>query len=101
MDLELREGIYKRAIEEWGEKAQYEMAQEEATELALAIRKYIRKKDDDSYVDMISEIADMEIMIEQIKMMNRKSYILKAIEMEKIYKVHRLKERLDKNQFED
>jgi NTP pyrophosphatase (non-canonical NTP hydrolase) len=101
MDLELRHEVYKKALEKWGRKSQLEMAQEEATELALAVRKYIRKDDDDTYVEMISEIADVEIMIEQIKLMYKKSEIIKSIEVEKSFKVHRLKERLEKNQFED
>ncbi len=99
MDLELREEIYRQAIKKWKERSQLEMAQEECTELALAIRKYIRKADDFTYSNMVEEIADVEVMIEQIKMMYRESGIEKAIEFEKIAKVHRLNDRLSKNAF--
>ena len=99
MNLKRREGIYKKAISTWGETAQYEMAQEESTELALAVRKHIRKNDDHSYSNLVEEIADVEIMIEQIKMMNRQYGIEKEIEFQKLEKLHRLNDRLDKKQF--
>lgn len=61
--------ILQKAIDTWGEKSQIEMAQEEATELALACRKYIRKPDSEAaYQNLIEEIADVEIMISQLKL---------------------------------
>lgn len=69
MDLTQRNEVYKKALDRWGQRAQLEMAQEEATELALAVRKYIRKDDDITFSQLVEEIADVEIMIEQIQMM--------------------------------
>lgn len=89
--------VYKKAIEKWGVTAQLEMAQEEATELALAVRKFIRKQDDQSFDDMANEIADVEIMIEQIKQMYPETVNL--IKEHKIFKIKRLEKRIYNNVF--
>ena len=90
--------IFFKAIEKWGAKSQYEMAQEEATELALAIRKHIRNNNHKSFTDLAGEIADVNIMIEQIYLMNP------TIEKEaaKIYKqkLERLERRVNNDNFE-
>lgn len=96
MTTEQRKKLYQKAIETWGDRAQLEMAQEEATELALAIRRLIRGKDN-AMSDLVSEIADVEIMIEQIKYMN--PHAVQAIETEKDYKLNRLNDRLNKMEF--
>lgn len=61
--------LYQKAINVWGEKSQLEMLQEEATELALAIRKYIRKPNEDTLSALASEVADVKIMLEQLAVM--------------------------------
>lgn len=99
MDLELREEIYQKALKKWKERSQLEMAQEEAIEFALAIRKFIRKADDQTFSNLLEEIADVEIMIEQIKMMYRHTGIESSIEIEKIFKVNRLKDRLNNDSY--
>jgi len=100
MKLEQREKVYKRAIEKWGEKAQLEMAQEEATELALAIRKQIRKNDEASFSNLVEEIADVEIMIEQITLMHKYFGFRQMIDAQKAFKISRLLKRLDEGSFE-
>jgi len=90
-----REKIYTRAILKWGMKAQMEMAQEEATELALAIRRHTRKNNDATYTNLIEEIADVEIMIEQIVFMHKDNLIRLDIDRQKEFKINRLKNRLD------
>lgn len=57
------------AIQHWGVRAQTEMALEESLELALSIRKLLRDHNVNSESDMAGEIADVLIMIEQLKMM--------------------------------
>lgn len=96
MTIEQRKKIYQRAIDTWGDRAQLEMAQEEATELALAIRGLIRGKSG-AMEALVSEIADVEIMIEQIKYMN--PHCVQAIEVEKDFKLNRLNDRINKNEF--
>jgi NTP pyrophosphatase (non-canonical NTP hydrolase) len=55
--------IYERAIKAFGEKAQLTMVMEEAAELIQACSKEIRGKGS----NINEEIADIEIMIEQLK----------------------------------
>ena len=100
MDLKIREDAYKMAIEKWGEKAQLEMAQEEATELALAVRKHIRKNDEASFSNLVEEIADVEIMIEQIVMMHSDFGFRQMVDAQKAFKISRLLKRMNENSFE-
>ena len=64
-----RNSVYNKAIEKFGKSGQFDMAQEEATELALAIRRYNRLGHDAGIDNLLEEIADTEIMIEQLKLM--------------------------------
>jgi|TARA_Y100000310_G_C20704425_1_gene834158 NTP pyrophosphatase (non-canonical NTP hydrolase) len=100
MDLKIREDAYKMAIEKWGAKAQLEMAQEEATELALAVRKHIRKNDETSFSNLVEEIADVEIMIEQIVMMHNDFGFRQMVDAQKAFKISRLLKRMNENSFE-
>ena len=90
----------KMAIEKWGAKAQLEMAQEEATELALAVRKHIRKNDETSFSNLVEEIADVEIMIEQIVMMHNDFGFRQMVDAQKAFKISRLLKRMNENSFE-
>lgn len=94
MTTEQRKTLYRKAVDTWGDIAQLEMAQEEATELALAIRRLIRGKKN-AMNELVSEIADVEIMIEQIKFMS--PHCVMAIESEKDFKLNRLNDRLNKH----
>lgn len=88
-----KEELFKKALDKWGAKAQLEMLQEEATELALATRKLIRNNDTKAYLDIISEIADVEIMIEQFHFIHDQTSRIE-VQSQKDYKLNRLKERL-------
>lgn len=90
--LKDRQNLYKVAIEKWGNEEQLKMLQEEATELALATRKFTRKATQQTADDLCGEVADVEIMIEQLKFMNPK--FKKDIEAIKVMKLTRLRERL-------
>ncbi|AGO48371.1 nucleoside triphosphate pyrophosphohydrolase [Cellulophaga phage phi10:1] len=94
MEIKAREEAYKMAIEKWGEKSQLEMAQEEATELALAVRKHIRNNNDASFSNLIEEIADTEIMIEQIVFMHRDFCFRQMVDSQKAFKITRLLKRI-------
>ncbi|SIS72740.1 MULTISPECIES: nucleoside triphosphate pyrophosphohydrolase family protein [Chryseobacterium] len=93
-----RHEIYLKAIEKWGVRAQYEMAQEEATELALAVRKHIRNNNEESFKNLVEEVADVKIMIEQMEMINP----LLGLKVEEMIakKVNRLEKRVELNDFE-
>ena len=93
------ETVYEQAIAKWGKRAQLEMLQEEATELALATRKFIRKDDNKRFIDLAGEVADTLIMIEQLLYMfpNMKEFVVNT----KAEKVKRLSDRLNEDRFED
>lgn len=87
-----RLSIYLKAIRNWGIRTQLEMAQEEATELALAVRKMIKNPSAENQSAVAGEIADVEIMIEQLKV----TYDLtKEVGYIKRQKVRKLKKRLE------
>ena len=88
-----RPSLYKKAKEKWGVSAQLGMMQEECAELIAAINKGHRREFDDASLDLItSEIADVEIMMEQARVIFNPS----MIEEHKRRKLERLQERLDK-----
>ena len=88
-----RTKLFDRVIEAWGETAQLDMLQEECAELIQAISK--KKRGFSGTHRMISEeIADVEILTDQIKRM----YSLgTCVELIKTQKLERLERRLDEN----
>ena len=80
--------IHKRTIETHGLSKQTAMIQEEATELALALHKYINRGG--SSEDVITELADMRSMLEQAEII----FGVDAIDKEQDRKLDRMDERL-------
>ncbi len=60
-----KEDIYKLAIEKWGRELQILMGIEEMAELTKALIKHIRSKENRD--NIIEEMADVEIMMGQLK----------------------------------
>lgn len=58
---------YDYIIKTYGGNAQHVVAMEECAELIKAISKYLRRGDVDDIDNLIEEIADVEIMLEQLK----------------------------------
>jgi NTP pyrophosphatase (non-canonical NTP hydrolase) len=58
--------LYQKALKKYGVCSQVQMLAEESTELALAVLKFMRKKNQKTMNNIFEEIADVEIMIEQI-----------------------------------
>ena len=86
------ENVYSKAIIKYGITNQLVVAVEELSELQKEVTKFIRGKGDKA--NLTEEIADVEIMLEQIKMIcavNRKD-IDKYINI----KINRLNETLNK-----
>lgn len=83
--------ILKKAIETYGVEAQLRMAFEEMAELTQAICKSLRGVD--NLNNVVEEIADVEIMLAQIKMI----YDIEQweIDMKKKEKLLRLSEKLN------
>lgn len=83
--------IYKKAIKIWGFKAQLLLAIEEMSELTKELCKYVNRQDGNS--DKIcEEVADVEIMIEQL----RECFDSQIINKFKKEKLERLKSRISK-----
>lgn len=92
------EELYLKAIEKWGIHFQCLMAIEEMAELTKALCKRSRikneKEDLANYENIIEEIADVEIMLEQLKLIFDGSRML--VQDQKIKKLEKLNKRLTK-----
>jgi NTP pyrophosphatase (non-canonical NTP hydrolase) len=86
----INEDLYKKAIAMWGHIPQINMVNEECGELLTALARYLRGRADAN--DVITEVADVAIMMEQMAVLFGKE----AFEKEKERKLQRLKERLEK-----
>jgi len=64
MEKQDRINLYKEALEKWGEEAQVNMLNEELGELITAVAQFKRGRT--SYHDVMTELADVFIMVEQI-----------------------------------
>lgn len=82
--------VYQRAIAKWGEDAQTKMVLEEMSELQKEICKMWRGKDNREAI--ADEVADVEIMLGQLKVMLD---IGKDVEDHKRMKLLRLQKRLE------
>jgi len=60
--------VLSGALSKWGGKFQIDMAVEEMAELIKALMKYMRKINGSSRYDVVEEIVDVEIMIDQLKL---------------------------------
>ena len=92
MTLEQRQVVYAAALEKWGIDAQVGMLQEECIELALAIRKMQRGSSQKNFEAFIDEVADVQIMIEQVRSMGWDKQIDERVE----YKINRLQKTMQK-----
>ena len=73
MDKESRMNLYKEAINKWGEEAQVNMLNEECGELITAVAQFKRGRT--SHHDVMTELADVFIMVEQVAtMMNYEDF---------------------------
>ena len=88
-----RESLYQKTIDTWGREAQVMMFFEETAELQKEVCKYFFRKESTATTKIEEEIADVEIMIEQLKMMlNVKKNTIDEI---KHHKLKRLQARLE------
>lgn len=82
--------VLQRALDTYGSRAQVVMVFEEMSELQKELCKYLRGKY--SPANIAEEIADVEIMLEQMKML---FFCANDVRDVRRCKVERLKERLD------
>lgn len=59
--------LYKKAIDHWGIPAQLKVATEESAELIVEIVKYQRSVNGSTINSIAQEVADVEIMMDQLK----------------------------------
>lgn len=71
-----RQEIFKKCIDKWGAHAQVMVAAEECIELALALHHLTREKKAVTLRHVTEEVADVELMIEQLKYMLELSPVL-------------------------
>ena len=85
---------YKKAIDTYGKDKQLDVAIEEMSELTKEICKF--KRGQDNHQQIVEEIADVEIMLQQLKMICD----VKCSELEgvKYQKAERLAERLNSDE---
>ena len=92
MKTEIDEIILKNAIDSYGADSQIMMAVEECAELVDALMKYRRGRN--GVMDVVTEIADVQIMCAQLELIFGGSS--KVVEMERMRKMDRLRSRLEK-----
>lgn len=64
-----RQRAYHEIIEHYGIESQLNIVQEELAELIQSISKYKRKKTSNNLISVVEEIADVDIMIQQLVIM--------------------------------
>ena len=80
-------------IDTYGTKNQEDIALEELAELQKAILKHRRYNDKETELNILDEIADVEIMLEQLKIIYS---CKKEVEERKEYKIDRQIQRIKK-----
>lgn len=91
--MEYRE-VYQKAIDTYGVDEQMRIIYEEMCELGVALSKYHREPGAETLSDVCEEIADVQIMIAQAKLMFGESEVQKLIDE----KTERLKSRIEENE---
>ena len=95
---ETRKRIYLDALNEYGVEEQVATLQELATVLALSCRKVVKSPSERSVMDLANSIADVEILIDQMKLLEtleEKEGIRKMVAYSKRAKIKKLKERVE------
>ena len=85
---------FLEALRVFGSQNQITVALEEMSELQKELCKYLRNDASFSYANIAEEMADVEIMLDQMKILFQRD---SAVKEQRQYKVKRLRERIDKN----
>ena len=85
------DNLYKEALSTWGEEAQVKMAMEECAELIQVLVKYGRYINGSTVEQIQGEIADVQIMLNQLKIVFGEDRI-SEIKLQKLEKVRRVLE---------
>lgn len=63
-----RTALYKKAVRKWGINLQFAMLIEECAELIQSVNKLMRRDYETGWNRLAEEMADVEIMIEQLRL---------------------------------
>lgn len=86
-----RSKLYQATLDKWGEEAQYDQAIEECAELIASLKHYKRGKVGEA--EIISELADVTLMLGQLTWMFGTEKIEAAIE----YKLKKLQNLMEES----
>ncbi len=86
----MNEEVYEKLLKKYSLNKQYVVAIEELAELQKELTKALRSLGNIDHT--AEEIADVEIMIEQLKYCNRESQLSQKVEYWKYKKMKRIKE---------
>lgn len=75
--MEDMERVYRAALEKWGLEAQYDQTIEECAELIAALKHFKRDKVDEEQI--VSELADVTLMIGQLTWMFGEERVREAV----------------------
>lgn len=84
-----KEDLYSAALKKYGLAGQFTVAIEELAELQKELCKYLRGRE--NYAELAEELADVEIMVEQVKQF---LYLDDAVDEWKAEKLQRLEQRV-------
>lgn len=103
MDEITTKRLYKEAVRKWGLPLQFGMLMEECAELIKATNKVMRKGEQSAQVwrDLAEEMADVEIMIGQIKTFCDWERLQEKVKTAKHDKLLRLKSMLEEKEMQE
>ena len=82
--------LYKACAEKWGVESQILMAIEECSELSVELCHFMRNIKEASVATISDEIADVEIMIEQLKYMFNNYSKVEEVKNRKYYRLDQM-----------
>jgi len=94
-----KEQVYRRAFNRFGKSSQVLMAIQEMAELTKDLTNQEMQRWD-KVIDIPGEIADVEIMMEQLKLMHGLGGAVEMIKSKKIGRLERILDELDKKDTE-
>lgn len=88
--------VFGKAVEAWGAEMQVDLAIEEMAELTKALIKFRRADPDDhmgsreAFLDVLEEIGDVEIMMGQLRVIYKDTYLIHNFKRRKIRKLRKM-----------
>ena len=82
-----KKNLYSKAVLKWGVSAQIMMAIEELSELSVELCHWLRINKESNKNKLVDELADVEIMLEQLKQMFN---LFDDVRIKKSHKLERL-----------